>query len=140
MQSSNSHWADLYRMKLANARLHGGPHALLIREAAIEAAEDSLYWNYFKIPEIVDDICNCFPYRVDLRHKFITNTAPCIVKFIDDVADTHTLSMALIYAYHKYRNLDLLPASNCCFPSKGVSIPKDRILKVEFLPESMNSD
>lgn len=139
IESSNSHGADLYRMKLANAKLHGGPHALLIREAAIEAAKSSMYWNYFEIPEIVDDIFKCCPYRIDLRHEFVTKTAPCIVKFRDDSAEIGPLRRALIYAYHKHHNLDLLPASNCCFPDEGIQIPNDGSFKVEFLPEGINS-
>ncbi len=121
-----------------DARCHGngGPHALLIREAAIEAAKDSTYWNYFRIPEIVDDICKCCPYGVNLKHKYITNTAPCIVKFIDYRADMYVLRRALIYAYLKYRNLKLLPNSNLCFSAEGIPVPKDRILNVEFLRES----
>ena len=139
IESSNSHWADLYRMKLANAKLHGGPHALLIREAAIEAAKSSMYWNYFEIPEIVYDISECCPYRIDLKHEFVTKTAPCIVKFRDDRAEIGPLRGALIYVYHKHRNLDLLPASNCCFPGEGIRIPNDGSFKVEFLPEGINS-
>jgi hypothetical protein len=134
---------DTYNARVSSPYANGGPNALLIREAAIEAAKDSKdswYVNYFRIPEIVEDICKCCPCGINLSYKFITSTAPCIVKFIDDRADIGPLSRAMIYAYNKYRNHNLLPASNCCFSAKGISVPKDRILKVEFMPEDINSD
>jgi len=131
MSTSNSHWADLYRMKCDNAKLHG-PHALLIRKAAVK---DSSYWNYFEIPEIVDDICKCYPDK-GLRDKFIARTAPCIVKFIDHTSNPNALRVAMIYAYHVHYNLDLLPACNFCFSGEGIPVPKNRILKVKFLSES----
>lgn len=139
MQSNNSHWADLYRMKLADASLHGGPHAFLIRETTIKGIKDKHYVNYFRIPEIVEDICYCCPYNINLRHKFIANTVPCIVKFIDYTDSKTALRTAMIYAYHKYRNLELSLACNGGFSGKGVQVPKDVILKVEFLPEGIKS-
>lgn len=134
---SQYHYANLYRMKWADVKLHGGPHALLIREDAIGAAKSSTYWNYFEIPEIVDDICYCCVDKcgIDLTHKFITSTVPCIVKFIDYKANIGALRTAMIYAYLKHRNLDLLPDSNLCFSAEGVPVPKEKILNVEFLSD-----
>jgi len=131
IESSNSHWANLYTMKLANAKLHGGPHASLIKETTIKETNSSKLWNYFEIPEIIDDICKCCPFKINLRHKFTTNTAPYIVKFIDYTNNKDALLHALLYAYHKHRHLELSDNCNTCFSGKGQPVPKNRIITIK---------
>jgi hypothetical protein len=136
IHQSDSNGAHLYTIKLADPKFHGGPHAFLIRETAIKGIKVGSLWDYFKTPEIVEDICNCCAqrYGIDLTQKFIANTTPCIVKFTDYSAHERNLRWALLYAYQKRRNLDFNPRAPGGFSGDGKPVPKDRIRKVKFLP------
>lgn len=137
IDSIDSHWAKLFKMKMADAKLHGGPHAFLVKEAAIKGIRDSHLVNYFRTPEIIEDICYCCAdkYGIDLIHKFRANTSPCIVKLIDYTSNTKALCSAMIYSYHKHHNLGFSLDCNYGFSAKGTTVPKDRIINMDFLSE-----
>jgi hypothetical protein len=134
--SSNFDSADLYRTKLLSPEIHGGPYAFLIRDIAF--VRKSYYVDYLAIPEIVEDIClYCeHVFKVNLKQRYINNTTPSIIKFLDQKAKAQTLGTALLYAYEKRCDLELSDWCTHSFSGKGRPISKDRILKVEFLDES----
>jgi len=129
----NTEAADLYRMKVNDSR-HWGPHGLLVRDVAFHS-EQLGNVDYFAAPEIVEDICKCFAHtgRGYLRRAFLENTKPCIVKFFEDTSSPCCLAAALQYLYVMYRQNTLTRGCNACFDGKGMAVPKDRILKIEFL-------
>lgn len=135
---SGNNYAYLYRMKLNNAKIHGGPVAFLVKQIAF--VRNSSYVNYFDCPEIVEDICNNCS-KTNLMKLYQSNTVRCIVKFVDQWAPTtkawtpeKALSTALLYVYHDHHGLELDYGGELTytFDGKGTPVPKDRILKVEF--------
>ncbi len=129
---SKHHPARLYHMKVNNPSLWG-PYAVLIRDVAFKSAEVGNH-DYLRTPEIVEDICMCFSHRFgfDLLGEFIENTRPCIVKFTDDKARSDCLTTALYHLYAVYHKHELSLYNNTCFDGKGLPIPKEHILKIEF--------
>ena len=134
--TSDYHFADLYKMKRMNAEIHGGPFAFLVRQIAL--ACDDRYHNYLTIPEIAEDICLYCQhiFKLNLRERYINSTVPCIIKFIDHIPKTNALGTALLYTYNHYQGSGLSEWCNLSFSGQGKPIPKDRILKVEFLREN----
>jgi hypothetical protein len=131
--SGDSHSAYLYRMKVGNP-LHWGPYAILVRDVAFKAKEVGNH-DYLRAPEVVEDICMCFSekYGFDLLDVFLKGTKPCIVKFVDNHPRSDCLLAALYYLYSAYHEQELSRYCNTCFDGEGVLIPKERILKIEFL-------
>jgi len=130
-----NHFAHLYRLKI-NDSFHWGPHAILVKDVAFREQEVGAH-NYFRTPEIVEDICTCFEkkYNMDLSDRFIKNTVPCIVKFCEDEAEFSYLKPALMYLYCVYREYAFSHYCNTCFDGEGKVIGEDKILRVEFLGE-----
>ncbi len=114
----------LYELKCHN----GGPFGFLLRELAFVC--DSTYVNYFDSPEIVEDI--------GLNELYHANTVPCIVKFRDQQTSTEQMCIALLYAYHDHHDIGLTYGGELAhsFDGENKTVPKDRILKVEFPTES----
>lgn len=130
IRSSNNEAAYRYREKFSHI-IHEGPHAILIRETADLIRNDNTYVDYFKTPEIVEDMCSYCGFR--LQDKFTAKTVPCVVKFIGHSPDINALHTAVMYAYRKYRRLALLPACNYCYTARGTAVPPEYILKVEHI-------
>ncbi len=128
----NDDYAHLYRMKTSDP-LHWGPYAILIRDIAFKAEEVGNH-DYLHVPEIIEDICQCFfeRYRLDLLSVFLRNTRPCIVKFIDDNPRDEYIMKALYYLYTIYRGEEISQYCNTCFDGRGIPVPKEHILRVEF--------
>jgi hypothetical protein len=61
-----NHFADLYRTKVQKS-FHWGPFAVLVRDIAFRPEESGSH-DYFRTPEIIEDICVCFKekYSIDL--------------------------------------------------------------------------
>ena len=77
---------------------------------------DNRYVDYFKTPEIIEDICSYA--GLCLQDKFTAKTVPFVVKFIVHSPYNKTLHTAVMYSYRKYRRLDLLPACNYCYAAE----------------------
>ncbi len=132
MGSSHSAW--LYGFKLNNADLDGGPFAFLIRDVIFQSDELG-HHNYFRTPEIVEDICNCFEERfeIDLLKIFQSKTRPCIVKFVDYNPDSNLIHYVLYYLYCKYHSLSL-DGANTHYVGNGVNkVEKRDIINIEFM-------
>lgn len=128
----NSHSADLYRMKV-NDSLHWGPYGVLVKDIAFRAKEVGNH-EYFRTPEIVEDICTCFneKYNLDLQEAFFNNTKPCIVKFIDETPRPDCIEAAMYYLYMMFYGNELSLFCNTCFDGEAAAVPKERILNIKF--------
>jgi hypothetical protein len=131
LQSAH-HLAHDYAMKIEN-RFHWGPYAILTKELAFKPDEVHNH-DYFLEPEIVGDICICFEkiYKIDLLSLFQKSTKPCIVKFIDHNPSEDCVRTALWHLYASRRQDTCSSYCSNCFDGRGVAVPSDRILKVEF--------
>ena len=131
LSKRGGHYAYLYNMKV-NLPQYWGPYAILVKDIAFKAKEVGAH-DYFRVPEIVEDVCICFgeTFRVSLLDAFRSSTRPCIVKFTAPYRDD-ALKKALYYLYHVQREETLHIECSTCFDGKGNPIPADKILKVEF--------
>lgn len=127
-----SHHAGLYRLKTGNRRCWG-PCAMLIRELSFKPQEVRNH-DYLASPEIVEDICVCFQdtFKVNLQRLFQQATKPCIVKFIHYDSSREYLQAALFYLYRAYYEIGL-PSRTPCFDGRGKVVPRENIVKVEFV-------
>jgi hypothetical protein len=120
--------SELYAYRLQS---EDGPFGLLIRESAIAVAGD-YGWNYFDLPELVDNICRVLDlHDVRLRERYRAHTRPTIVKFRTSCHRRDELAMASFYAYRRHHRLDISWACNLCYDAKGQVVPKDHILSVQ---------
>lgn len=124
----------LYNLKLAD-RVHRGPFAMLVKEAAYRASEMSNH-DYLGIPEIVQDICRAYTdrYAEDLESLVRSCYRPCIVKFSAG-APRHSgcVMAAAYYVYVTLHGRSMSIHSNTCFDGAGEAIPFERIEYVEFV-------
>ena len=121
-----------YLMKTENP-FHWGPYAILVRDIAFMPKEVGNH-DYLFGPEIVEDICICFEkvHKIDLLALFRKSTKPCIVKFVDSTPQSKYLRATIFYLYATHRHDRLRDYCNDGLDARGVAVPRDRILKVEF--------
>lgn len=124
--------AELYRDKIHDKN-SWGPFAILNKEIAYKLKEIS-YHDYFKVPEIVEDICRAFHSfcGVNLLDKYLRNTKPCIVKFKMAGGEAFYIRHILYYLYVLIHKKDVSMYCNTDYDACGNSIPSDSILKVEY--------
>lgn len=123
-----------YKLKTPDP-FHWGPFAMLVRETAFKPKEMGNH-DYLWLPEIVEDICNAYyeTYNIKLYDSILKATSPCIVKFLERTDDGNwCLEPAVYYLYLVANNKKLTIDANTCFDGKGHIIPKENILKIEFL-------
>ena len=122
-----------YRLKSSD-RLHWGPYALLVREAALRPQEIGNH-DYLGTPEIVEDICQCFEdqFGRDLLGAYQAVTRPCLVHFVSDAPRPDTVPVALAYACAALRKEPLTHWGNTCYDGEGRAVPADQIVRIEFL-------
>lgn len=127
--------AQLYRMKTEKP-IHWGPFAILIRDIAFKPKEVNNYDYLSSGPEIIEDICFIFEklHQIDLLSIFQKKTKPCIVKFVDHHPEGKYVRAALWHLHAISRGEKCSSYCNDCFHGRGVPVPKDRILKIEFPP------
>lgn len=132
-KQSSGHYAWLYRMKVSDS-FHWGPYAMLIKDVAFSAEEIGNH-DYLDAPEIVEDICFTFEekYNYDLLTKFKQSTYPCIIKFQVQESNIRHLGIVLNFLYHKHQNMELSIHCNTCFDANGTTIPKEAIMKIEYI-------
>lgn len=133
ISKSSNQYANLYNLKLSNKSLCG-PYAMLIKNVAFCPNEIGNH-DYLRIPEIVQDICAVFEdqYGIDLSQQYISSTQPCIVKFVNYDVDEGYLGIVTNYLYHFYKKIPLSYHCNICFDAKGQPVPKESIVKIEFI-------
>jgi len=133
--SKKNHYSYLYCLKTCDST-HWGPYALLIRDTAFKPDELHNH-DYFRVPEIVEDICIVLQERhgVDLLPVFAEKTRPCIVKFVDDNAKSYCLEAALYHLYHVRKGGWCAPVSPCStgFDGKGKKFQRTGFSKLSFL-------
>ena len=114
--------------------IHWGPFAILIRDIAFKPNEVNNYDYLSSGPESIGDICFIFEklYQIDLRSMFLKKTKPCIVKFVDHHPEGKYVRAALWHLHAISWGEKCSSYCNDCFHGRGVPIPKDQILKIEF--------
>jgi hypothetical protein len=124
-----------YNLK-AGVPLHGGPYAMLVREAAFHSASMHNH-DYLRTPEIVEDICNGFKNHCgeSILDETLGALKPCIVKFEEsaDDDDGHLMRVLLYYCWSKCRGEDLCYLANTCFDGRGKIVPCSAIQNIEFV-------
>jgi hypothetical protein len=122
---------ETYKLKLVE---DPGPFGFLIREVAFRSTEVGNV-DYFRIPEIVEDISACIPrhYNFNLAQLYQERTKPCIVKFSRDCEDRQCLATALYYLYSVRTQESFSNWLSYSFDGHGTMVPKERISKIEFL-------
>ena len=125
----------LYHLRLKSGRCDDGPWGCLIRESAIEVCRSGMFVNYFDLPELVDNILRGVTLKgIDLEKEYKAQTQPTIVKFRTDCHQSQLLGTALFYAYSKHHDLGIGESCNRTDGGGGQPIPKEDIVKVEYLP------
>jgi hypothetical protein len=133
--ASNSHSAYLYRLKVGNPRVGGGPFARLIRAAHIDPRPPERDY-LTKPPEIVEDIIRVLEHehKVALYQRYIAATWPCLVKFRSELTTTTEVEAALWFVLDRCRDRRLSRwACQSNFSGGGNPIPAADILDVEVL-------
>lgn len=124
-------FAESTRDKISLPETDEGPHAFLIRDAALATITNK--GNTF--PELVYDIAGDLVgenYTI-LVDRFFEISIPCVVSFLSD-PKCDELQHALAYVKMVYDGEDELVAArltNIYFDSKGVDISPDRVQKVD---------
>jgi hypothetical protein len=127
---THSHHGGLYGMKVRD-RMHWGPFAILVREAAFRSREIGNH-DYLATPEIVEDICMSFKatFGIDLLTIFEAHSRPCIVKFWEDCPHEGVVSAAINYAYAVLHGNELSIDTNTCFDGRAIPITPARIIGI----------
>lgn len=123
-----------YKLK-AGDRMHGGPYAMLVRDAAFRSAEIGNH-DYLGLPEIIEDICLGYHerYGVSITDKVANALTPCMVKFKSTrELGRPCLEAAVYYVYLTGRGHPLSFHSNTCFDGRSSTIPLKDIISIEFL-------
>jgi hypothetical protein len=128
---SGGHHSKLYALKVEDP-MAWGPYAILVKEIAFRAKEVGAH-DYFRVPEIVEDICVCFneAFGFSLLEVFRSSTRPCIVKFTAP-SRNDCLRKALFYLYHVHRKDKIVLDCSTCFNGKAIPVPAGSVLEVEF--------
>jgi hypothetical protein len=129
--------ADDYRLRINKtySGLFSGPFAILNKAFAFIADEVGNYDYLRRGPEVVECICNYFDeiYEYNLLQLYIDNTKPCIVKFKFNGGKSDYIGNMLCYLYSIYHNEKLTLYCNNCFDGKGIRVPPENILNIEFI-------
>jgi len=128
----NSH-ADQYRLRIN--KTYSGPFAILNKAFAFIADGVGSYDYLKRGSEVVECICNYFDeiYEYNLLQLYIGNTKPCIVKFRFNGGKSNYIGNILYYLYSIYHNEKLTLYCSNCFDGKGIRVPHENILNIEFI-------
>ena len=132
IEYSNNFNARLYRSKIEK-QPSDGPYAVLNPIVGF-IPEKIGYHNYFRTPEIIEDICTTLDeyYDLDLQNTFERNSKPCIVKFRKIEKNGKYLKECLYFVYLCFMKKDLGHPVNTCFSGYGVSIRPEEIVDVKY--------
>ena len=116
--------------------LHGGPYAILVREVA-EHARALGQHDYLGMPEIIEDLCDEVQAEcgMDLLPIFEERWRPAIVKFVAPANAAGEFALAVALRYLRALELEGAPDRGAvwCFDGENQVVPRERILKVEFV-------
>lgn len=126
----------LTELKLSDARIHGGPFAMLMFEASTTPQVFGCH-DYIDEPEIIANYAY-MKYDTEagiILEKFKKLSVPIIVEFIEPSNNTSIslkvlISTAIDYLYRIIHNEDNGLNSNICFSNNGNLIPSDLIVKI----------
>ena len=106
----------------------GGPYGWLTPEIAFSHGGHKR--DYFKGPEIVEDVCRCFEsdFGVDLYGRFQKRSRPTIVKFRTATSRTEDLDMALVFVQTSVLGQSV--THTAFWEGLGSPIPPSDVLKV----------
>lgn len=124
---------ELYQLKVPDT-FHWGPFAMLVKDVAFESHR---IWNhdYLNLPEIVEDICNCYlnKFGTYIHSDIEKALVPCIIKFRASADRDIGIKPAIYYIYKYIKEEPLSQGVNACFDAKGKVIPPKDIIKVEYI-------
>lgn len=125
--------AESYRLKI-NDQIHWGPFAMLVRGIAFKAPDVGNH-DYLAVPEIIEDICECFKnfHEYDLLGKYKSETRPCIIKFKTADSLPDYLGSALYYLYCIAHNVAFSLHCNTCFDAMNNRIDNINIQKIDYV-------
>jgi hypothetical protein len=123
----------LYRLKVPDP-FHWGPFAMLVRETAFHAVLLSNH-DYLKLPEIIEDIFNCYHerYGVSIHSDIEDILVPCIIKFKADAENDIGIRPVIYYVYNCIMGKPFSHYANTCFDAEGKVIPFSDILSIEYM-------
>ncbi len=126
-------FSELYYSKTFD-RFDSGPYAMLNPNIAPIASSIG-YHDYLRVPEIIEDICECFKikYGIDIKKIYIKESKPCIIKFMVNKPREDCLKCALYYIYTVIHNKKFSALINTCFDSEGTIIPTSDIMSVNYV-------
>lgn len=129
----------LTELKLSDAKIHGGPFAMLMFEASTTPQAFGCH-DYIDEPEIIADYAYMiYDNEADIiLEEFKKLSVPIIVEFIepsnnDSISLKLLIATAIHYLYRIIHNEDIGFHSNICFSNNGNSIPSDLIVKIHRL-------
>ena len=123
-----------YNLKIGKS-VHGGPYAMLVREAAFRAEEMGNH-DYLWLPEIMEDICNGYhkAYGEVIHDDLYHALTPYIVKFWSQKQISKScIEVAMYYLYCTAHGQKLSIDANTCYDGGNSSVPREQITKVEPL-------
>jgi hypothetical protein len=135
-EGAGGHDGELYRLKVvgADAELHHGPHAEVVRELFFHPEEVGSH-DYLACPELVQDLARCFrsAYGIDLEARFRAATVPCLVKLRSERVMPGAIKAALWFAFSMLR--EGVPTRNACWglDLEGESVPPEDVVDVEVV-------
>ena len=129
----------LAELKLSDARIHGGPFAMLMIEASTTPQAFGCH-DYIDEPEIIANYAYIkYDNEADIiLEEFKKLSVPIIVEFIepsnnDSISLKILITTAIHYLYQIIHKEDTGLYSNICFSNNGNPIPVDLIVKIHRL-------
>ena len=109
----------LYRLKVPDP-FHWGPFAMLVKEAGFHAHRIGNH-DYLRLPEIIEDICNCYleKYGVSIHSDIEGVLVPCIIKFRTEAENDRCIRPAIYYVYKCIQGEPVSQGANTCFDARG---------------------
>ncbi len=126
-----AHDGSLYRLK-TGAAVHFGPHGVFAKAVLLSPPPPA--HDYLGGPEIVEDISRAFEarYSVDLLSRFLENTAPCVVTFVDGTVEPAAANSVFWFAYSMIRDGTLGSNANGGISLHGRQVPASDVVAVEL--------
>lgn len=131
--------AFLYRLKVDDPLIGGGPYARLVRAMHLSpgSAGSDFLWSP---PEIVDDIISALEAdtSIAIGSDYLASTQACLVKFRCAAVSTNDVESAMWYLY--YRSFGIEPGRNADsggFDGAGERVPAESVVSVEVLEPDM---
>jgi hypothetical protein len=140
MRTENEISDFVYRMRTKDP-FHHGPYAMLIADAAFVTPNH----NYYRLPEIMEDICIAYQsrYGEDIEQFVLDYLVPTRVKFRTGAAGYSTeriLPPVAYYLFCKLHGQEVGSYANFSFDGTGQAVPPKDIRAVQEMPRSSATD